>query len=317
MRSAEQRWPAEPKAETITSSITCSRSAVVSTNMALRPPVSAMKGTIGPLRAASAPVDRPGRVGAAGEGDAVPARDAPTSAAPTVSPSPGQQVQQFGWQPGGVEQAHRLGGDQRRLLGRLGEHGVAGGQRRGDLAGEDGQREVPRADAGEDAAAVQLQRVGLADRPFSVSARRTGARPAARSSGRSRPPRAPRRRRRPGLAGLAHGERDQPVAMRLQRVGHGAQHARRALPPRASQAGCACAAAAKAASICAGLASRSDRFQTDRRDWSPSPRRCRRRRAADDRPPVAARLARQHGMPSSRASAAMLRSTPALLRRSP
>ncbi len=47
-RRAEQRWPAEPKAEATTSSITCSRSAVVSTNMPFRPPVSAMKGTIGP-----------------------------------------------------------------------------------------------------------------------------------------------------------------------------------------------------------------------------------------------------------------------------
>ena len=38
-------------------------------------------------------------------------------------------------------------GDQRRLFGRLGDHRVAGGQRRGDLAGEDGDGEVPRADA--------------------------------------------------------------------------------------------------------------------------------------------------------------------------
>jgi hypothetical protein len=35
----------------------------------------------------------------------------------------------------------------RGLLGRLGQHRVAGGQRRAHLAGEDGQREVPGADA--------------------------------------------------------------------------------------------------------------------------------------------------------------------------
>ena len=39
------------------------------------------------------------------------------------------------------------GGDQRRFLGRLGDHRIAGGERRGDLAGEDRQREIPRADA--------------------------------------------------------------------------------------------------------------------------------------------------------------------------
>jgi hypothetical protein len=68
-----------------------------------------------------------------------------------------------------VEQAHGLGGDQRRLLGGLGEHRVAGGQRGGDLAGEDGQREVPGADADEHAAAVQAEGVGLARRALQRS----------------------------------------------------------------------------------------------------------------------------------------------------
>ena len=53
-RSAEQRWPAERKAEATTSSATCSGSAVASTIMALMPPVSAISGTIGPSLAASA-----------------------------------------------------------------------------------------------------------------------------------------------------------------------------------------------------------------------------------------------------------------------
>ena len=59
----------------------------------------------------------------------------------------GQQLQRAARHAGRLQHAHRLGGDQRRLLGRLGQHRVAGGQRRGHLAGEDGQREVPRADA--------------------------------------------------------------------------------------------------------------------------------------------------------------------------
>jgi hypothetical protein len=59
---------------------------------------------------------------------------------------------------------HGQRGDQRRLLGRLGKHRVAGGQRRGDLADENGQREIPRADADENSAAVQRQAVALAGR---------------------------------------------------------------------------------------------------------------------------------------------------------
>src|SRR5207245_4174748 len=47
------------------------------------------------------------------------------------------------------------------LLRGLGDHRVARGKGGGDLAGEDGERKVPRADAGEDAAAVQLQLVAL------------------------------------------------------------------------------------------------------------------------------------------------------------
>ncbi len=53
-RKAEQRWPAERKAEAMTSSVTCSGSAVASTIMALMPPVSAISGGIGPSLAASA-----------------------------------------------------------------------------------------------------------------------------------------------------------------------------------------------------------------------------------------------------------------------
>ncbi len=149
--------------------------------MALSPPVSAMKGTIGPSRAASAAVDGAGGVGAAGEGDAVAAGMGDQRLRRRVSPPPGSQRQQARIEARGVEQPHRLGGDQRRLLGRLGQHRVAGRQRRGDLAGEDGSGKFHGLMAGEDAAAVQLQRVGLADRarqrlgPGEVRARPDGA----------------------------------------------------------------------------------------------------------------------------------------------
>ena len=47
-RNAEQRCPAERKADCTTASTTCSGNAVESTNIALMPPVSAISGTMGP-----------------------------------------------------------------------------------------------------------------------------------------------------------------------------------------------------------------------------------------------------------------------------
>ncbi len=73
--------------------------------------------------------------------------------------------------------AHGHGGDHRGLLRRLGDHRVAGRQRGGDLAEEDRQREVPRADAGKHAAAVQTQFVRSPVGPGSSgSANRSAAR---------------------------------------------------------------------------------------------------------------------------------------------
>ena len=55
----------------------------------------------------------------------------------------GQELQRVARNARLVQHAHRLRGDERRLLGRLGEHRIAGGERGGDLAGEDREREVP------------------------------------------------------------------------------------------------------------------------------------------------------------------------------
>ena len=65
---------------------------------------------------------------------------------------------------GRIQQFERASRRERRLLGRLCKHGVAGGKRCGDLAGKDCEREIPRADAGEDAASVQSERIALARR---------------------------------------------------------------------------------------------------------------------------------------------------------
>ncbi len=45
-----------------------------------------------------------------------------------------------------MQNGHGLGGNQGGLFGRLGQYGIAGGQGSTNLAGENGQREVPGAD---------------------------------------------------------------------------------------------------------------------------------------------------------------------------
>ena len=43
-----------------------------------------------------------------------------------------------------VQQRNRARGDERRLLGRLGDNGVAGHERRAHLAEKDRERKIPR-----------------------------------------------------------------------------------------------------------------------------------------------------------------------------
>ena len=114
-------------------------------------------------RSASCALDQPRHVGRAGEHHALDARRRRPARAPT-SPSPGRSCSAPAGTPASCRMRTACGGDQRRLLGRLGEHRVAGGQRRGDLAGEDRQREVPRADADD-----------RAERPVRVVGRSRGA----------------------------------------------------------------------------------------------------------------------------------------------
>ena len=64
-----------------------------------------------------------------------------------------------------VQELHRLEGDERRLLGGLGDDRIAGRERRGDLAEEDREREIPRADADEHAAPAKREAVLLPGRP--------------------------------------------------------------------------------------------------------------------------------------------------------
>jgi hypothetical protein len=159
--SAEQRWPALWKAEAMTSRVTCSGSADESTIIAFCPPVSAISGMIGPSRSAS--VRLMARAVSVEPVKATPAiSGCAVSAAPTC-----RRRARAGRRPRNARLVHQLDrerADQRRLLGRLGDRGIARGERGGDRADEDREREIPRADAGEHAAAVEAELVLLAGR---------------------------------------------------------------------------------------------------------------------------------------------------------
>ena len=136
-------------------------------------------------------------------------------------------MQRLAGHPRPVQKVDRAGGDQRGLPGRLGDHGVARRQRRAYLADEDGEREVPRADAGEHAAPVQGQFVAFAGGPgHGVRPGEVGAAPegviAAEIDGLAHLGQGVG----DGLAGLAHAYRHQLRHFVLEQVG-GALQTRR------------------------------------------------------------------------------------------
>ena len=75
------------------------------------------------------------------------------------------EMQRGGRHAGFMQQLHGFRRDQRRLLGGLRHHGIAGHQRRRDLAQKNRQRKIPRRDRNEDAAAAQSQHIAFAGRP--------------------------------------------------------------------------------------------------------------------------------------------------------
>ena len=77
----------------------------------------------------------------------------------------GHEMQRRSGHANAMQEADRFGGNQRRLLGRFGDGGISRREGRGDLAGEDRQRKIPRADADEHAAPAIGEIVGLAGRP--------------------------------------------------------------------------------------------------------------------------------------------------------
>ena len=107
-----------------------------------------------------------------------------------------------------MQQPHGLEGGERRLLGGFGEHGVARRERRGDLADEDRQGEVPGADAHHRAQGAQVRLfVGkAADLGGVVAAEVDRLADFAHGVG-------------PGLAGFTHDERQERVGVGFERIG--------------------------------------------------------------------------------------------------
>ena len=99
--------------------------------------------------------DAQGSGSGAGEGHPVDASIAGQRRADLAAA--GQELQGRAWHARLMQHFDGEFGDQRRLLSRFGQHGIASRQRRCDLPAEDRQREVPRRDAGEDA---RRRRVG-------------------------------------------------------------------------------------------------------------------------------------------------------------
>ena len=173
-------------------------------------------------------VDRSRDLGRAGEDDAghVGMRHQRRADGPVAR----HQMQRGGGHAGLVQQADGLGRDQRRLLGGLCHHRIAGHQRRRDLAHEDRQRKIPRRYRDEHAAAAQPQAVALAGRPRHRFVRAEqlaafGGVVAAEIDGLAHF----RERVVEGLAALALQQRDEMRRALLQQIGGALQDFRAAL----------------------------------------------------------------------------------------
>ena len=244
-------------------SAACSSSAELSTIIAFCPPVSAMNVASG---ASSSPIDSKWRwarlllIARAVavppvKDDAVDKRAGGQRGADGLARA-GQEMQHVLRHAGPVQKVDRGARDARRLLRRFRQYGVAGHQRRRDLAGENRQGEIPRADAGENAAPVYGQTVFLARHA------RQGARHhQAPCFGGVVAQEIHRlavfaQRVADGALALLHDQRQQAVAPFNKKIGGALQRAGAdGRPVRPAQPACALAATAIAASVCARVTS--------------------------------------------------------------
>ena len=225
-RSAEQRWPAALKAEVTASFTTCSGSAELSTSIAFWPPVSAISTGSGPSLAASERLMS--RAVSVEPVKATPAmRGSPVSVGPIFEPRPGTRCSTSPGMPLACSRRTICGGDERRLLRGLRDHGIAGGERRRHLAGEDREREIPGADAGEDPAAAQREAIrfaGRARQQFRLAEVLLGPRRVVAQEVHGLAHLGNRVRH--GLAGLRDADGDEARHVALEPVGGVAQHLR-------------------------------------------------------------------------------------------
>ena len=212
MRKAEQRWPAESKADDRTSTTTCSASAGRIDHHRVE---AAGFGDEGYGRAAAREAagkllfDQSRDRRRAGEHDPLDARVGDQRRANFAGA--GHELQRIARDARFMQHAHGFGGDERRLLGGLGDDGIAGRERGGDLAREDGERKVPGTDADDEAERGRGAGKQRARRLVRVVAQEVG--------------RLAHFRDRVGvrLAGFAHDEANERVVSRFEEVGGAAQ----------------------------------------------------------------------------------------------
>ena len=231
--AAEHFWPANTNALATTAGTTSSRSASESTITAFLPPISATtrlrwRWPVGHLGGGADDLE-PDLVGA-GEGDRVHARVLDQRGADVaLARQQRERVRRHARLAQRLDQQRRAA---RRLLGRLEDHRVAGGEPGGGHAERDRDREVPGRDDRDDAARRVAQLVALARHLEQGSALREVDAPRARSTRGSRSPRR-RRRRPPATAWPPRG----PRARRPRAAAAAASRRRRAGPRRARSAG--------------------------------------------------------------------------------
>ena len=162
-RKAEHRWPADRNADAKTSSTTCSINAVEFDNHRIDP---AGFGDERRNRASSLgkrPIDLLRNFDGASKNDAGRQRISNERGANGAIAR--RELQHILRNVGFAQELDRHGGDERRLLGGLGDDAVSRHQRRCDLANENRERKIPGRNANKNAASMTTKDVGFARRP--------------------------------------------------------------------------------------------------------------------------------------------------------
>ena len=147
---AVQRWPVEKKAPLTAHSTATFRSASSSTTIGFLPPISSWTFFIGSAAMQVWATLRPGRH-RAGEGDGVTTLGSSACASPTTEPRPMTRLNTPAGTPARMMISESAWAEPGTRSAGLNTTRVAVGERRRDLPGRDGDREVPRRDQADDA----------------------------------------------------------------------------------------------------------------------------------------------------------------------